>query len=133
MTNISSSSKKPILLSINNSLPSANLHIGNLEDDENRGAAIGTRSLEYRMWVMSQCPEMVEEYLQCGKDTAYDVVHILATLDLKDTNQDVDHGKIAAIIRYKTPYIIKVREPFTLSFDLRHDVNLPCVLGLHTL
>ena len=82
---------------------------------------------------MSQCPEMVEEYLQCGKDTAYDIFHLLATLDLKDTNQDVDHGKITAVIPYKTPSIVKGRGPFILSFTLGYDVSLRCVLGLSTL
>ena len=70
MTNIFSSSKKPIHISINNSLPSINLHNGNSEDDENRmsmlvdtGAAMNTGSLNYHLLVMSQYPEIVEEYL----------------------------------------------------------------------
>ena len=77
-------------ISINNSLPTVNLLIGNPEDDENRtqmlvdtGPAMNTESLEYHLWVIFQCPEMVEEYLQCGKDTGYNVVHLLAALDLK--------------------------------------------------
>ena len=41
---------------------------------------------------------MVEEYLQCGKDTAYDVVLLLVALGLKDANQDVDHGKMTALL-----------------------------------
>ena len=52
MTNISSSPKKPIPISINNSISSVKLHIGNPEDDENRirmcvdtGAARNNRSL----------------------------------------------------------------------------------------
>ena len=90
MTNISSYPKKLIPISINNSLPSANLHIGNLEDEENcirilvdTRATMNTGSLEYQLWEMSHCPEMVKEYLQYGKDTEYDVIHQLAALDLK--------------------------------------------------
>ena len=79
---------------------------------------------------MSQCHEMVEEYLQCGKDTAYDVVLLLVALDLKDANQDVDHGKMTAVIRYKTPYIVKGRKIFIFSFASGHDVSLRCVLRL---
>ena len=71
---------------------------------------------------------MAEEYLQCDKETAYDVVHLLAALDLKDTNQDVDHGKMTAVIRYKTHYIVQSRGPFILSFALGHNVSLRCVL-----
>ena len=83
---------------------------------------------------MSQYPEMVDEYLQCGKDTAYnDVVHLLAALDRENTNQNMDHSKMTIVIRYKTPYSIQWYGPFILSFTLGHDVNLRCVLGLPTL
>ena len=140
MTSISSTPKKPIHISFNNSLQSTNLHIGNLEDDKNRmrilvntEAAMNTGSLDYHRWVMSQCPKMVEECVQCGKDTVYDVVHLLAALNIRDANQDVDHGKMTAVIRNKAPYIVKCRGPFILSFVLGHDVSLRCVLGLPTL
>ena len=70
MTTISSSLKKPMPISIDNFFQSVNLHIGNPKDDENRmkmlvdtGGAMNTRSLDYHLCAMSQCPEMVEEYL----------------------------------------------------------------------
>lgn len=54
-------------ISINNSLTSVNLHIGNPEDDESHirmlvdtGVAMNTGSIEYHLWVMSQCPEIVK-------------------------------------------------------------------------
>ena len=56
---------------INDSLLSVNLHIGNPEDDENHiriltdtGATMNTRSLEYNLWILYQCPETEKEYLQ---------------------------------------------------------------------
>ena len=58
---------------------------------------------------MSQCPEIMKKYLQYGKDTSYDVVNLLAALDLIDMNQDVEHGKMTTVIRYKIPYIVKGR------------------------
>ena len=100
-------------ISINNSLRCVNLHIGNSEDNENRirmlvytRAVINSGSLEYHLRVMSQCPEMVEEYLQCGKDTAYDLFHLVATLDLKDTNQD--DGKMTTAVWNKNLILCKV-------------------------
>ena len=100
-------------IGINDSLFSDNLHIGNRENDENcirmivdTGATMNTGSLEYHIWVKSQCLEMAEEYLQCDKDTSYDVVYLLTALDLKDTDQDVDHRKMTAVIRYNAPYIV---------------------------
>ena len=72
---------------------------------------------------MYKCPKMVDEYLQWSKDTVYDVVLLLATFDLKDTNQDVDHGKTTAVIRYKTHYIVQSRGTFIISFALGYDVS----------
>ena len=82
---------------------------------------------------MFQCPDIIEEYLQCGKDTEYDVVHLLTALDLSGIHTDVDHGQMTAVVRYKTPYTIIVKGPFVLSFALGNDVSLSCVLGLPTL
>ena len=50
---------------------------------------------------------MVKDCLQCVKGTIYDAIRPLATLDLKDTNQDVDHDKMTSVIRYKTPYTVQ--------------------------
>ena len=47
---------------------------------------------------MSQHPEMVNGYLQYVKATVYDTVHLLALFDLKDTNQDVHHGRMTTVI-----------------------------------
>ena len=56
MTNISSPPKKPMPISINNSILSINLRIGNPEDDETRirilvdtGATINTGNLQYHL------------------------------------------------------------------------------------
>ena len=96
---------------IHNPLSSINLCIGNLEYDENRirilvdtGSAMYTGSLEYHLWIMSQCPEMMEEYLQCGKDT------------------------MTVVIQYKIPYIVQYCGLCISSFTLGHDVSLNSVL-----
>ena len=63
---------------------------------------------------MSQYPD-IDDFLKCGKDTAYDVVHILAALDLNDVDTNTNHGQMTAVIRYKTPYIVAGKEPCILS------------------
>ena len=75
------------------------LHLGISKDDEKRmrilvdiGATMNTSNLQYHIWVMSQCHEIVDAFLQCGKDTTNDVVHLLFALDLKDVATDVNHG-----------------------------------------
>ena len=66
------------------------------------GAAINSGYLDYHLWVMSQCPEMVAEFLQCGPDTDYDVVQLLAALDLDPSHLSSTHGQMTAVIRYHT-------------------------------
>ena len=71
--------------------------------------------------------------MQCGKDTEYDIVHLLAALDLKEIQKDANHGQMTAIIQYKTPYVVDGKGPFILSFALGNDVSLRSVLVLPTL
>ena len=97
------------------------------------GATMNTGNFDFRMWVMSQCLDIVHEFLQCCKGTAYDGVHLLAALDIKDINTDATHRKITAVIRYKTPYIVAGKGPFIISFALGNDVSLRSVLVLPTL
>ena len=76
-------------ISINNSLPSVTLHLGLLEDEENTmrmlvdtRAAMNSGNLAYHLWIMSECPKMVGEFIQCGGTSDYDVVKLLVALDL---------------------------------------------------
>ena len=110
-------------IGINNSLPSVSLILGSSEEEENTmrmlvdtGAAMNTGNIDFHLWVMSQCPDIVDEFLQCGKDTEYDVVHLLAALDIEDITKDSTHGQMTAVIRYKTPYFVTGKGPFVLSF-----------------
>ena len=82
---------------------------------------------------MSQCPDIVDYVLQCGKDTVYDVVNLLAALDLKNVDTNATHGQMTAAIRYKTPFTVTGKGPFVLSLALGSDVSLRSVLGLLTL
>ena len=85
---------------INYSLPSVCLHLGTVEDEDNKihmlldtGAAMNLGSITYHLWVMSQCPEMVGEFIQCGDGTGYDVVQLLAALDLDSSHQPLRYSK----------------------------------------
>ena len=52
---------------------------------------------------MSQYPEMVDKFIQCGKYTDYDVIHSLVALVVKEVATNKDHSKMSTVIRYKTP------------------------------
>ena len=113
MFNVSQTKKKPIPTLINNSLPSVTPHLGLLENEENTmrmlvvtGATMNSGNLVYHLWVMSESPEMVGECIQCGGTSGYDVVKLLAALDLGTSQQPVEHGHMTAVIRYRTPYLV---------------------------
>ena len=97
------------------------------------GAAMNICNLDYHKWVMSQCPGMVDEYFECSAGTEYDVVKLLVALDLKRTQQSVNHGRMTAVIRYRTSYLINNTSPLILSFALGKDVTLRSVLGISCL
>ena len=82
---------------------------------------------------MSKCSKMVGEFVQCGEGTGYDVVQLLAALDLDSSHQPLDHWKMTVGIRYKTNYCLNKRDPLFISFALGYDIFLRCVLGLPTL
>ena len=73
---------------------------------------------------------MVSEYLECGDNTEYDVVQLLAALDLTGTRQYVDHGSMIAIVRHKSPYLINNTSPLILSIVLGTKVLLCSVIGI---
>lgn len=79
---------------------------------------------------MSQYPEIIDDFLQCGKDTDYDIVHLLTTLDLNDVVTDTNHDQMNTVIRYKTLYPITRKYPFILFFALGNNTSLRSVLGL---
>ena len=123
-------------ISINNFLPSINLNIGPIMDNENTmrmlvdtGAATNTVNKVYHIWVMSKCPSMVAEYPEYGTDTEYDVVQLLAALDLKEAHQPVKYGSMTAVIRCQPPYIITNTSLLILSVTLGNNVILRSVLS----
>lgn len=63
-------------IQINNYVRSIYLHLGLIKGEENKMrmlldtcATMNSGNLHYYRWVMSQCPEIVREFIQCGTDT----------------------------------------------------------------
>ena len=78
---------------------------------------------------MSEYPEMVGEFIQCGADTVCDIVQYLVALNLDSSHQSSDHEKMTAVIRYRTPYLINKRYPSFIYFALGNGISFRCVLG----
>ena len=66
---------------------------------------MNTVALNYHLWVMSQCPEVITEYIQCKDGTGYEVVQLLAALDLDIKSKNFTHGQMIAGIRYHKPFL----------------------------
>ena len=137
---VSPLTQKPLHIPINNSFPSVVLHLGSVEDEESQmhmlldtGVTMNLGSITYHLWVMSQCPEMSGGFIQYGDGTGYNVVQLLAALNLVSSDQLLDHGKMTSVIRYKTPYLTNKRDPLFIYLALGNDVSFRCVLGLPTL
>ena len=97
------------------------------------GTTINSGNITYHLWTISECPEKMGEFIQCGTYTGYEVVQLLAALDFDSSHQPLDHGKMTAVIRYKTPYFINKRDPSFFSSVLSNNVALRYVLGFPTL
>ena len=57
----------------------------------------------------------------------------MTALDIDTTKQLLGHGKMTAVIRYRTPYLVTNIDPLFLFFALGNDLLLYCVVGLPTL
>ena len=91
----------------------------------------------YRLWVMSQCPAVVAEYLQCGPKTEYDITQLLTTLDLNVSQYPNIQGQITAVICYHTSYLVHDKGLHILSFVLGDEISfsaldLPILLAMGT-
>ena len=68
-------------------------------------------NLSYDLWAILVYPEIVSELIQCGDNTGYDVMQLMATLVLDSNKQPLDHGKMTAVICHRTSYLVNNRDP----------------------
>ena len=68
-------------LSINNSLPSTCLHLGLIDEEENKvrmlldtSVVMNSGNMSYHLWVISEYPEVADKFIQCSSNTGNDVV-----------------------------------------------------------
>ena len=71
-------------ISINNSLPSFNLHLSTVDDAKNyirillnTGGAMNICNFSYHLWIMSQYPEMVRNFFQYDVNIEYASLRVL--------------------------------------------------------
>ena len=125
----------PMPISINNNLPCVDFRVGNgahhspslcmLVDSV---AAMNTGHLAYHHSVMAQFLDIVEEYIECGPGTKYDLVHLKVNVTQSTAVDQFNDGILSAIIRYNTPYRCDSHH-LNLSFALGDALSLRTILG----
>ena len=125
----------PILISINNNLPCVDFRVGNGAHHSpslymlvDSGAAMNTGHLTYHRSVMAQFPDIIEEYIECGPGTKYDLVHLKVAVTQSTALDQFNDGTLSAIIRYKAPYCCD-SQYLILSFTLGDSLSLRTILG----
>ena len=78
-------------------------------------AAMNAGNKDYHLWCTPQFPIMVIEYLLYIPETEYDVVQLLTALNLNFTHQCNTHIQMIDVIRYRTPYLVHVKDPLILT------------------
>ena len=76
---------------------------------------------------MSQFPDIVAEYIECGLGTKYDLVQLKVDVTQSVAEDNFDDGTLSTIIRYKTPYFIN-SQCLILYFALGNSLSLRIIL-----
>ena len=58
---------------------------------------------------------MVAEYLQCGEGTEYDIMQLLAALNLNVDSTPTTHGQMTTVIWYHKSFFVNNKDPLILS------------------
>ena len=99
-------------ISINNRLPCVDFQVGigvhhslSLRMLVDSGAAMNTGHLKYHRFIMAQFSDIIEEYIECGPGTKYDLVKLKVAVTQSAAVDKFNDGTLSTIIRYKTPYV----------------------------
>ena len=91
-------------------------------------AATNIDHKDYYREFMTQCPNTIEEYIECGSGSKWDSLNLEGAI-YTDMGNNNNHGAVTVLIRYRTPFLID-GSPLIIIFGLGEDVSLCTVLGL---
>lgn len=133
--NTQQSTLPPMPIKVRNSLPAAVFRFGTSDANEttltfnvDSCAEMNTGNLLVHQWIATCCPEIVLEYRECTDPQGFQ--HMLLEGVTAESAQNVDVGKLTAIITYKTRYPAPADK---ISFGLGKSVGVNSIIGLPTL
>ena len=95
-------------------------------------AAMNTGNLLLHQFIITNHPSVVAEYIQYDDSDPFDPIQLqCAVNDLDKVTEE--HGKLTAIVRYRTPYTDTNGQPMLVSFGLGADVAVRSIIGVPTL
>ena len=75
---------------------------------------------------MAKFLDIIEEYIECGPGTKYDLVHVKVAVTQSMAEDNFNDGTLSIIIRYKTSYMCNSQR-FILSFTLGEYLSLQTI------
>ena len=126
-------------LPISDGLPAIEIRFGTSDNDEvpcsihlDTCASINTGNLLLHQWLITTHPKIVHRYEQFDNTNPFQPIHLLGAINTDDLT-DFDHGKLTAVVTYKTRYTDTHGKPMLLSFGLGKSVAVNALIGLPTL
>ena len=132
--NIQETRRMPI--SSQNELPNLDFQVGQASDAMtlsflyDTGAAINTGYLPYHKKIMEECPHIIESYEEFNGTNPFEPIKLVGAITDPDIYDREQHGVLSAVVRYKTPYVLRSGKPFALCFALGSDMSVNSIFGL---
>ena len=126
-------------LDIDNGLPGILLRLGTDNQSDtcflchiDSCAAMNTGNLLLHQFIITTHPSIVAEYIQYDDSEPFDPIQLQCAVNELDKITE-EHGKLTAIVRYRTPYTYADGKPVLVSFGLGADVAVRSIIGVPTL
>jgi len=95
--------------------------------------SLNAGQLDYHLWLISKRPDIVKELRYFDGHQPFDPLCLEGVITDPSELQNTSHGRLTALVRYKTPYRDTNKMPISLSFALGKDVSTNTIIGLPTL
>ena len=131
---------RPMPVSVNNSLPSFNLRLGqhaggcvDLGTLFDSCAAVSSGYKLFHWYLMSEYPEVVHSYEEFNDANPFEPIKLAGAIrDPANLTADIC-GELTAVIHYFTPFYCSDGSPCVIAFTLSDSVNVNTILGWPTI
>ena len=94
------------------------------------GEAINTGYSPYHKKITNECPHIVDSYEEFNGPNPFEPIKLVGAITDPDIYDKERHGVLLAVVRYRTPYVMRSGKPFRLCFALGADMSVNSIFGL---